>query len=338
MYSHIFKIKKQFLFVATLLLLLGVFFSLDSLTNPKTSVEVGFTSTSPRGVAGGLAIPASCEASPPEPHDATDCVPPVLQELSTSPNPSEQGESYVVRWDEGSFPTTDCTLDKSEDGGATWTLVGAATNCDESTPQSSIIIGTVDYRLTMDNAYGQTIEFHSHGITVKQPDFFVSPPITNEGDEVTINWQCYYSANPSPLNAGTGFSTGGNDSGTVFVYPVTPGIHTYTIDCENTGFRSGSVEVRAPSVNITATPVLVKPGDPSTVSWSADGVNDCVVTGTDGYSDSWDISVGPPLPYTGSNVAGPINEQTEYVITCNTSTNMLVDSVVININPTFEEI
>src|SRR3989344_5708611 len=59
-------------FFFTLTLLLGIFFVIDSTFTSSPSIsldkervvssEVGFTSYSPRGIAGGAIVPASCEA------------------------------------------------------------------------------------------------------------------------------------------------------------------------------------------------------------------------------------------------------------------------------------
>jgi hypothetical protein len=160
--------------------------------------------------------------------------------------------------------------------------------------------------------------------------FSVTPNATNEGDPVTITWSCVNDPSASGLN----FSTGGDPSGQIVVNPFTT--TTYGLSCPTGGFSSRTVTVREPITDITAAPRIILPNDTSTVSWFAEGVNSCVVTGTDGFSDSsGDISGG--ASWSRNYVAGPLGGQTTYTLTCQTTIQTLVKSVTININPDFEE-
>jgi len=136
------------------------------------------------------------------------------------------------------------------------------------------------------------------------------------------------------------FSTGGSATGDT-VNSIDPGpavTTTYSLSCSNGGFATKDVVVRVPTLNIGASQVLINPGDSVTVFWDASGVNSCTVVGTDGFADS----APPPadLPdgtWTDSNGTGPLNAQTVYTLTCQTALRTLFETVIININPIFEE-
>lgn len=80
---------------------------------------------------------------------------------------------------------------------------------------------------------------------------------------------------------------------------------------------------------ISAAPTLLRAGSTTSISWTATGVQSCVVTGTNG--DSWN-------GLTGEYTSQAINERTVYSLVCplGDGANLTAD-VVVNILPEFSE-
>jgi hypothetical protein len=76
-------------------------------------------------------------------------------------------------------------------------------------------------------------------------------------------------------------------------------------------------------------PILVKSGNTTTVSWSAENVSNCVASGTN--EDIWTGS-------SGNHPSNPITQQTVYTLTCEgLDGSQISTSSVVNIVPVFEE-
>ncbi|MBI2108957.1 MAG: hypothetical protein HYT93_02120 [Parcubacteria group bacterium] len=152
----------------------------------------------------------------------------------------------------------------------------------------------------------------------------------NQGGSVTIEWNATGATSCDGLN----FSTGGAISGSVVVSPTTD--TTYTVVCfYNPGTYSPSslqssvgVTVLNPDVGISASPVSVKSGNQSTVTWSATNVDSCTVTGPNGFSQTG---------ISGSAPSGPITVQSTFILTCQNEGGELSDSAVVTLIPEFEE-
>jgi hypothetical protein len=142
---------------------------------------------------------------------------------------------------------------------------------------------------------------------------------------------------------GTGFNTGGaaiNLSPGVTVGPLTnppQAFYDYQVTCTGATAPPASgthrVNISTPTAYITAVPDRVKAGDSAVVSWSADQVGSCTVTGTDGYSSG--AITGPTIATSTSNVSRIITKQTTFTIICDGASPS--DTVIVNVTPQFEE-
>ncbi|GEM_PF-3166744 len=87
------------------------------------------------------------------------------------------------------------------------------------------------------------------------------------------------------------------------------------------------------TVEITAVPARVRPGNSTTLSWSAGGINtSCVITGP-GVSQT--VSAAACTVPAGSSPTGTITSQSTYTISCDSGA--ITDSVIVNVIPEFEE-
>lgn len=161
------------------------------------------------------------------------------------------------------------------------------------------------------------------------------------------------------ITSGTCAGTGDNNN-TNTITSDTSTESTGTIQDSTSSTTTGSyadylaaVDARLASASITAMPILVHAGEIVDVSWSASHVRSCTVVGTNG--DTWDSAPanmttansqagqqGATQPLSGAitvtHQSAPIRQQTIYTLTCARATgNPLVDTVTINIIPTFNE-
>ena len=101
------NIPRVVVLLIMLLLLAWGFLGTDILNNfnilPEKSVEVGISSLSPKGVTGGLAIPASC---PSYEHSPGECAPPAPSFSCVNSGGSgggavtiNQGDTITCTWD-----------------------------------------------------------------------------------------------------------------------------------------------------------------------------------------------------------------------------------------------
>ena len=95
------------------------------------------------------------------------------------------------------------------------------------------------------------------------------------------------------------------------------------------GSSLGCLPPPAPTGALSARPLLVRGGSTSNITWSADFVNSCTVTGTNG--DRWETR-------TGNETSGPITQQTIYTLSCEgVDGSTLTQRVTVNIIPIFQE-
>lgn len=329
--------SQPLLLVGLLLLFFGFSFSFATAgkhTKPFVSSEVGIATMSPNGPEGGLAIPASAYSTPyayPYPYPYPYPTPAPTANISQSSGITQQGINFTISWTTN-LSINSCGVFREPPGGS-FALWQSSTGSGSRTTNEILPLGFYGFYATCTNIAGSaTSPTILHNVIPRNPDFSASPLTINEGDPVTINWTCFFSSSSSGVN----FSTGGATSGSVVLDPGPSVTTTYSVSCDNGGFGSNTVTVRVPTTGITAAPTLIQPEGTSTITWSASGVNSCTVTGTDGFSaSSGNISGG--LSWNSSTVAGPLTDQTIYTLSCVTNTGTHVDTVIININPIFEE-
>lgn len=111
----------------------------------------------------------------------------------------------------------------------------------------------------------------------------------------------------------------------------------YQLSCTGPGgtklSNQASVTVLQPGAYITASPQRVVPGQPSQISWSANDVTGCKVTGTDGFI--WPQVATTTIATTSATRT--INAQTVYTINCTTTGADSSASIVVNVLPSFKE-
>ncbi len=86
------------------------------------------------------------------------------------------------------------------------------------------------------------------------------------------------------------------------------------------------------SLDIQASPSVVRQGETTTVSWTSTRMASCEVTENNPYiTDTWDGT-------TGSELSGEITQQTTYTLACiDALGNTLTDTARVNILPAWEE-
>lgn len=139
-------------------------------------------------------------------------------------------------------------------------------------------------------------------------------------------------------------SDGAASAWTTFVTSCTNSVEATTsseiIDAGGTIVEDGSEGIQnySPSLQINATPSIVKPGETTLVSWNASNVaaSSCIVTGSNGDGGSgvtgW---IGAISAGIHSSV---IKQQTVYTLTClGLDGTPLTESTTVNIIPMFEE-
>lgn len=157
---------------------------------------------------------------------------------------------------------------------------------------------------------------------ILQPAFSAAPVTLIEGEATTLSFECF----DSESSQGVNFSTDGQSSGTAVLFPEQT--VTYSLVCSNGGEATVEVIVLHPNVTLTADPTLVQPSGVSIISWSATNVDSCVVTGPNAF-----LGTGT----SGSESTGPLTEQSIYTITCQTKTEPIQASIIVNVLPKFEE-
>ncbi len=266
--------------------------------------------------------------------------------MSCTDNPPiPSGDSYS-----GTFTTPMCTpaptatlsaIPSSITTGGSSTLTWGSTNADSCTstsfgPVNGATAGSVSvnpgstksYTITCSNSAGSASD--SATVTVSNPPSSASVSSSDEsitiGESTTLLWSC---SNDTDSSAGVNFSTGGALSGSTAVSPVSD--TTYTVACSNDDGSvqdSTTITVLNPTLSISASPAKVRPGNSTTISWSATGEPDnCAVSGPS-FSASGT---------SGSQGTGSINEQSTYTLVCLYDAVTLSDQVTVTLIPSFEE-
>jgi len=189
------------------------------------------------------------------------------------------------------------------------------------------VVGTVNVSPTADTVYrvdctgaGGTA-FDTASVTVTNPpagivsaSLTLNPVSIDQGDRSTLSW----SSSNATTCSGTGFSTGNNTSGSIFVSPEATS--TYTVTCVGTGGSDSDTETltvenvpSVPSVDVSLSPDTINRGGGSTVSWTSTNVDSCTgsfFSGSRGVSGSEFVT--PPI-------------DTSYQVTCTGSNGSASD-------------
>ena len=145
------------------------------------------------------------------------------------------------------------------------------------------------------------------------------------GNTATLSWSCADSGSSSGVN----FSTGGATSGSADVSPIST--TAYTLLCSNGGQGTVNITVIDPTLSITATPSLLQSGSTSEIVWTTTYTNSCSVSeDNSNFIDSWS-------GISGTQTTSIIEEQTVYVLACQTDGGPVSESVTVRLVPVFQE-
>ncbi len=224
------KKSLQIIIAIIVLVVLGaVFFGFSGIDSvPLKSVEVGVMPLSPKGIAGGYAIPASC---PSYEHTPGECAPPAADFFGENNQTGQQGGALSIN--QGGSATID------------WNAT-SATSCDGlnfstggATSGTAVVSPTTDTTYTLvcyydPNVYSPSSLQGSVGITVINPGLSIdaSPTSVRSGDGSTISWSAT-NVDSCLVTGPNGFSqtgiSGSAPSGALTQQSV------FVITCENEG-------------------------------------------------------------------------------------------------------
>ena len=260
------------------------------------STEVQFTDTSVRGLQ---IVPASCPSSP---HWAGECggAPPVPWQngcsISVAPSGITAGESATLSWS---------TVTRNP-----YIPAGSITGIGPVAVSGSVAISPS--RTTIYTYSGSYNVRSFGGVLIPVGTFSCSASVL-----------VYSGATP----CGTYYCTG-----TRLYYRTPSGrtcVNTLVSTCEYGCSASACLPPPAPTGALSARPLLVRAEETVNVTWSADFVNSCTVTGTNG--DRWETR-------TGNETSGPIDQQTIYTLSCaGVDGSTLTQQVTVGIIPIFQE-
>lgn len=151
--------------------------------NGFRSVELGLLETSPRGQAGGLAIPASGDSSTNPPTATIE-----VRNITTSSDWTGAdttifaGEETELRWSSTNAST--CSGSNFETGGAT----GGSTGSDASGVNEPAVDNTTLYTVSCENSVGTANDFLNITTLGTGPDISSDSIIVNSGSDAEVSW------------------------------------------------------------------------------------------------------------------------------------------------------
>ncbi len=174
------------------------------------------------------------------------------------------------------------------------------------------------------------------GVNVQSAPTVTLSPATqtvNVGGRASFTWSSTNASSCQDVASPPAFANGPT-SGSGMTGPLSSG-GSYQVRCvgpSGTGYSNlASVNVVQPAAYITAQPKRVKKNAATNLSWSAQNVTSCSVTGTDGYNSG--ALAGPTIAST--TVARTITAQTTFTFSC--PTEGVTSSVIVDVLPDFIE-
>jgi len=278
--------------------------------------------------------------------DGTKCVVALgypTVDISASPNPIDSGQESFLTWTSTGADT--CTASGDWSGAKPLQKLPPGSG-------TGLLTSTKTYNLTCTNTIGiatdsVTVEVNSLEMTgtltveptcvipVNQStcsvnvDWKVKNPQNVGGSEVTSNW-------PSP-NTVVGSGDSGATSATIpysfrrfFLYNnsvlLAQGIANASCAMDTYWNPENNKCIYfAPTVNLTASPKSVLPGESSTLSWSSTRATSCTA------SDGW---TGPRSPEGGTESTGPLNSTKKYTLTCTGLGGSISDPATVTVTTT----
>ena len=150
----------------------------------------------------------------------------------------------------------------------------------------------------------------------------------------TLTWNC-----PAPYtsSSGIGFSTGGALTGSITVSPTDT--TDYEISCNpgNTATKI-TVSVVNPQLTLTAPTPRVRPGQTTSLVWSAAQVNSCMLSAPGGAVMANVAADENGLIVSRTNQTGVITGRSTYTLTCQTAIGARSVSVDVGLIPSVIEL
>jgi len=252
----------------------------------------------------------------------SNCYPQVSATISADPSALNLGQSTGVTW--SSVHATSCTGTNFSTGNATSGQVVSAP--------------TVNTTYTVACTGQAGTARASVSVLVFSPSATLNcvPNPIDKGSSCTLSWQGTNTASC----AGSGFSTGGSNSGTVSISPSQT--TSYAVTCTNeygkTATANETVTVRPASIGITANPPRVAQGQSSSVTWTGTNMHSCTLTNTEtsGVVDQQSTTTSGNL--SDSYNTGPLNHDGSFLLSCaNSGGTLATSTVVIPVVPSFQE-
>ena len=177
------------------------------------------------------------------------------------------------------------------------------------------------------------------GATSPQAFLYASPDTIAPGGSADLNW----SSTNATSCTGTGFTAGGPSGNRPTGTLNTPGTYPYQVVCRNGSGpdsppASAIVTVLAPyTLTISANPARVRSGSSSSISWSASGVESCIVSGPGLTTVSGDADASNNFSTGSPQTVPTISRQSTFTITCQAGDSSVARSVVVNLLHSFQE-
>jgi hypothetical protein len=190
------------------------------------------------------------------------------------------------------------------------------------------------------------IDVRDTTVSVDTVGCLVSDTQVNVGETVTYTaapngsarapYTWYAPDGASGFGSGTVVHRTFTQAGTYAMQVSATGASNNPAQCEPVTVGVGMCPAGNEDLSITASPLRVREGQTSTVTWSATGVSgmsaNCTVTGP---GINWDEPVSaPPQCSVADSETVTINSQSTYTLTCDNATPV---SVTVNVIPNFQE-
>lgn len=192
--------------------------------------------------------------------------------------------------------------------------------------------------VTVDLAdYGPPPE--SSCVNVPKVTLSANPSVIDNGQASTLTWSSTNSATSCKWAGGfANLIVGFSGSASTGALTQTS---TYQMTCTNPTDTSApvnaTVTVLHPEAAISAEPIRVRAGNSSTIKWGAKDVKSCAVTTSSGNTLASGNSAADYTFSTGSPSSVVVSTQTTYTITCQTNSDPIKKSILVNVVPLFEE-
>jgi hypothetical protein len=217
--------------------------------------------------------------------------------LSATPTTIASGQTTTLTWN--AVNATSC----SAIGG--WTSSTATSGSATVGP----LTASATFSMVCSDAQGNQSPRENVPVTVTTAvtaDLKASPTTVSAGSSTQLTWS---STNATSCTT-SGWATSTATSGSATVGPINSTI-SFSITCTDasgtvSASKSVTVTVDPVSVNLTATPDSVLPGDQSVISWTA--INAVSCSATNGWT--------PSTATSGNAATGPLSTDTTYSMSC----------------------